>query len=74
MDELEAVSKLKGGDKQALNFFFNKYYNRLVAYIVTYNHDNVLAEDMVQQAFIKLWVNRERLDTTPKKLFIYYCV
>jgi RNA polymerase sigma-70 factor (ECF subfamily) len=72
MDELEAVSKLKGGDKQALNFFFNKYYNRLVAYIVTYNHDNVLAEDVVQQAFIKLWVNRERLDTTKSpKNYLY---
>jgi RNA polymerase sigma-70 factor (ECF subfamily) len=72
MDELEAVLKLKIGDKQALNFFFNKYYDRLVAYIITYNHDKVLAEDIVQQAFIKLWINRKKLDSSKSpKNYLY---
>lgn len=61
-EELNYVLKLKRGDKDALNFFFNKYYNRLLAYVITYNHNKVAAEDIVQQAFIKLWLNRKKLD------------
>ncbi len=64
MDELEAVLKLKLGDKETLNFFFNKYYNRLIAYVMTYNQDIFFAEDIVQQAFVKFWLNRAKLDET----------
>ncbi len=62
MNDIEAVKNLKKGDKVAFKYLFNSYYNRLVAYITTYNHNIYQSEDVVQQTFIKLWDNRQKLD------------
>ena len=56
------VKALRKGDKKAFQFFFEQYYDPLVAYATTYTHDAVLSEDIVQQAFINFWEGRERLD------------
>ncbi|TGV01814.1 RNA polymerase sigma factor [Flavivirga rizhaonensis] len=62
MDDLVLVSKLKQGDKKAFKLLFECYYDRLVAYIITFCHDKMQAEDVVQLAFINLWEDREKLD------------
>ncbi|MDO6519568.1 RNA polymerase sigma-70 factor [Zobellia galactanivorans] len=62
MNDIEAVRDLKKGNKVAFKYLFNTYYNRLVAYITTYNHNIAQSEDVVQQTFIKLWDNRQKLD------------
>ncbi|MFI1773036.1 RNA polymerase sigma factor [Thalassobellus citreus] len=62
MNELDAIKAFKRGDKKAFRYLFNLYYDRLVAYIITYTHDKMSAEDVVQQAFINLWNDREKLD------------
>ncbi|GAA3604747.1 RNA polymerase sigma-70 factor [Flavivirga amylovorans] len=72
MNELEAVLKLKKGEEEGFNFFFDKYYNRLVAYIVTFNNDKEKAEDIVQDAFINFWKNRAKLDPNKSpKSYLY---
>jgi RNA polymerase sigma-70 factor (ECF subfamily) len=62
MNELEATERVKDGDENAFKYIFNLYYDRLVAYICTYSHDKMNSEDIVQQAFIDLWNNKEKLD------------
>ncbi len=62
MNDFEAVKALKIGDKQAFKYLFEKYYDRLVAYITTYTHDKVQSEDIVQQTFINFWADRQKLD------------
>ncbi|CAM4240357.1 DNA-directed RNA polymerase specialized sigma subunit, sigma24 family [Zobellia roscoffensis] len=62
MNDIEAVRDLKKESKVAFKYLFNTYYNRLVAYITTYNHNIAQSEDVVQQTFIKLWDNRQKLD------------
>lgn len=62
MDELDAVKAFKDGDESAFRYLFDLYYNRLVAYIVTYTHDKMNSEDIVQQAFIDFWNERAKLD------------
>ncbi|CAZ95116.1 RNA polymerase sigma factor [Zobellia galactanivorans] len=62
MNDIEAVRDLKKGSKVAFKYLFNTYYNRLVAYITTYNHNIAQSEDVVQQTFIRLWDNRQKLD------------
>ncbi len=62
MNDIKAVNDLKKGNKIAFKYLFNTYYNRLVAYITTYNNNIAQSEDIVQQTFIKLWDNREKLD------------
>lgn len=62
MNELDAIKALRKGDENAFRYLFKLYYDRLVAYIVTYTHDQMSAEDIVQQAFIDLWDSRVKLD------------
>lgn len=62
MNEIEAVAAIKVGDRNAFEYLFTMYYNRLVAYITTYTNDKANSEDIVQQAFISLWENKCNLD------------
>ena len=61
MNEIDAVKALKQGDKKVFRYLFESYYNRLTAYILTYTQNKMEAEDIVQQAFINLWEDREKL-------------
>ncbi|WP_187269553.1 RNA polymerase sigma factor [Flagellimonas hymeniacidonis] len=63
-NDITAVKDLIKGDKEALKFFFEIYYTRLVAYVNTLCKDVYTAEDIVQQTFINLWESRQRLDPT----------
>ncbi|WP_346882069.1 RNA polymerase sigma-70 factor [uncultured Algibacter sp.] len=62
MNEIDAVKTLKKGDREAFKYLFELYYDRLVAYIVTYTNDKMSSEDIVQQAFIDFWKDRSKLD------------
>ncbi|AWW32710.1 RNA polymerase sigma-70 factor [Echinicola strongylocentroti] len=62
MNDVTAVKALKNGNTTAFQHLFNKYYKHLVAFLMTYNHDKMQAEDIAQQAFIKLWEEKHRLD------------
>ncbi|WP_066219617.1 RNA polymerase sigma factor [Formosa haliotis] len=67
-----AIKGLKDGDEKAFKFLFDQYYNRLVAYITTYTHDKMSSEDIVQQSFIDLWNNKEKLDENKSlKSYLY---
>lgn len=52
---------LKKGDAKAYKTIFNRYYLRLVAYINTYTKNENKSKDIVQEAFIKLWNNRNSI-------------
>lgn len=72
MNEIDVVKNFKRGDKKAFRFLFDLYYNRLVAYIVIYTNNKMSAEDIVQQAFVDLWNDREKLnDTKSPKNYLY---
>lgn len=53
---------LREGERPAFQYFFNTYYNRLVAYITTYTRCKIQSEDIVQQAFINFWDTKSNLD------------
>lgn len=74
MDDIKAIKTLKKGEKLAFKYLFNAYYNRLVAYITTYSHDKAQSEDIVQQTFIKLWDNRQKLDDTQSPKGYLYAI
>ncbi|WP_273274835.1 RNA polymerase sigma factor [Maribacter polysiphoniae] len=74
MDEINAVKALKKGDRLAYKYLFHAYYNRLVAYITTYSHNRTQSEDIVQQTFINLWINREKLDDTQSPKGYLYAI
>ena len=69
--EMNDVKGLKQGDRSCFENIFNEYSPDLyvVAYRITGNKST--AEDIVQDFFVKLWVNREKLSIY--KSFRYYC-
>ena len=48
-------------DDEAFKDSFNLYYKMICNYMLQFTKDINLAEDLVQEAFIKLWVNRNKI-------------
>jgi RNA polymerase sigma factor (sigma-70 family) len=61
-EDLTIVKAIKAGDKRAFNAFFIEYSPRLEATIYFLCNDKCLAEDLVQEAFLRLWKNRAELN------------
>lgn len=55
LNDLQILEKLKEGDPLAYNQLFDKYYMPLCVYSLKYCDSFELAEDIVQDLFIKLW-------------------
>jgi RNA polymerase sigma-70 factor, ECF subfamily len=62
MDELQAVLRIKNGDLSGLEFLISRYQNKAVrtAYLVT--RDEPMAEDVVQDAFIRFYERVQQFD------------
>ncbi len=56
------VKQLKAGDMQAFNKLFEEYGRRLYGFGIKYLKSEEDTEEMVQEIFLKIWRNRERLD------------
>jgi len=66
------IEGLKQGDKNAYNFLFTEHYVNLCNYIYSVSKNRPLAEDIVQEVFIKLWEKREMLNIkTSIKSYLY---
>lgn len=55
------LNKLKSGDTSAFTVIFTKYYKSLVTFSFSFTRDSDLAEEIVQEVFLRLWENREQL-------------
>lgn len=55
------IESLKEGDAQAYTFLVDKYHHRLCVYAYNLTNDYDLAEDVVQNVFIKTWKHRLKL-------------
>ena len=56
------VRKIVAGDKAGFRILFDQYYQRLYLYASSYLEDQFVAEDIVQDIFIRLWENRKDLN------------
>jgi RNA polymerase sigma-70 factor (ECF subfamily) len=65
------IEGLKEGNVKIYDYIFHFYYSGLVVFVQKYIHDPNIAEDIVQEFFVKLWINRERvqIETTLKSYF-----
>lgn len=52
---------VKNDDYLSFNQLFTRFYKRLCLFVVEYTHDEDAAEDIVQEFFVKLWINRKRI-------------
>ena len=60
--EIEVLKGIKEGDEKVYSTFYNEYSPRLHAVIYFLCNDRQQAEDIVQEAFLRLWQNRNNLN------------
>jgi len=71
----ELYRKLKEGNGQAFKTLFEKYYSALCHFACQLLQDNVLAEESVQELFVRLWERRELLNIeTSVKHYLFQSV
>lgn len=62
MSDIKGMIKdIKKGDKKAFETVFKEYFPRLSQFALTYVNDITVAENMAQDAFLKLWERHENL-------------
>jgi len=54
--------QLKLGSEKAYDFLMNSYYKNLCGYALTFTNDKGLAEDIVQNVFVKIWENKKNIN------------
>ena len=60
------------GDIDSFKYFFDRYYSDLCNFVHVYLHDQILAEEIVQDIFVFFWENREKLKiNTSVKAFLF---
>ncbi len=60
-NEKELVKNLKKGDEKAFVSIYQQYHRQLFVIALKYLKDDVLAQDIVQDIFVKLWTFRNNL-------------
>ncbi len=68
MDEEILVKKLKARDQKVFQDFVNEYKDKLFRLAMGFVHDSFLAEDIVQDVFVKLWQNIDSWELGNAKL------
>ena len=59
----DLIENIKKGDRTAFDELYKQYYFSLRAYARLLLYENE-ADDVVQDVFFKIWINREQLDSS----------
>ncbi|MEO8935073.1 MAG: RNA polymerase sigma factor [Xanthomarina sp.] len=62
-DNTQLIEALKSGDSKAYTYLVDTYHQKLCVYAYGLTHDHDLAEDIVQNIFIRTWRKRDKLKT-----------
>ncbi len=62
VDETTLTARIREGDERAFDAVFHRYYSHLLAIGIRFLKDPDLAEDAIQDVFLKLWQQRQSLD------------
>ncbi len=65
------VASLKAKDKEAVNALYDNYSPALFGVILKIVRSEQSAEDVLQEAFIKIWKNAEQYDSSKGRLFTW---
>src|SRR5690625_2114955 len=59
--EMQLWKRLREGDRIAFEEIFRRYYQDLYRFAVNFCGSSQLAEDQIQELFLKIWQRRESL-------------
>ncbi len=69
------ISRINKGDKSAIEYLYKSYYSYLCLYANKFIEDGAIAEEVVQEVFLKLWEKRGELKiNTSIKAYLYRAV
>ncbi|MFZ6052098.1 RNA polymerase sigma factor [Halocola ammonii] len=71
IEESELVSRLQNGDKAAIEYLYDNYSAALFGIIHRILTDRDLAEDTLQEVFVRIWNNAEKYKTNKGRLFTW---
>lgn len=69
--EQQIVQLLETGDKKALDLLYENYADSLYGVILKVVSDEELAQDALQETFVKVWKNSKKYDSKKAKLFTW---
>lgn len=61
-DEVQAVNDLRRGSYRAFRLIYEAYSGRLYSFALKYLKNREAARDIVQDTFMRLWINRSQLN------------
>ena len=61
INDIELISSLKRGDSKGYQYLVSSYHIKLCVYAKSLTNDSDLAEDIVQNVFMSIWKNRNKL-------------
>ncbi|MEA4903915.1 MAG: RNA polymerase sigma-70 factor [Petrimonas sp.] len=59
--ESDLLLRIGEGDKVAFSYLFDMYHNKMFRFLLKVTHSESTSQDLVQDIFLKLWQNRERI-------------
>ncbi|WP_290701201.1 sigma-70 family RNA polymerase sigma factor [Lacinutrix sp.] len=69
--EQDIVDLLKNGDKKAISLLYQHYSGALLSVVKKVISDNDIAQDVLQESFIKVWKKGKTYDPSKAKLFTW---
>ncbi len=61
-DQTTLILHLKKGEENAFIYLVETYSNRLYGYALSLSHDKVIAQDVLQNVFLRIWEKRKTID------------
>lgn len=58
--EIDRVREFQQGYEKGFEYFYNKLYKRLLLFSIKITRDQCVAEEIVSEAFVKLWQMRDK--------------
>ena len=71
-DELFDI--VKTGDQKAFELLFSIFFARLNDFAKNVVKDDVISQDIVQEVFVKLWENRDKIESLNLEAFLFLMV
>ena len=69
--EQQIVSLLAKGDKKAISLLYENYSDSLYGVILKVTINEEIAQDALQETFVKVWKNAKKYDSKKAKLFTW---
>jgi len=69
--EQDIIDLLKNGDKKAISLLYENYSGALLSVVKKVISDHDIAQDVLQEGFIKVWKKGKTYDSSKAKLFTW---